>query len=120
MKKTKIKVGDKEYPCRVTMGAMVRFKNESGKDVSKLEKANISELVLFVYCCVKSACNADKVAFDYDFESFADLMEPDAANSFYEDMGGEEKKRPTKRKRSKRRGTVGYGIGVHRDEQRRL
>lgn len=120
MKKTKIKVGDKEFPCRVTMGAMVRFKNESGKDVSKLEKTNISELVLFVYCCVKSACNADKVEFDYDFESFADLMEPDAANSFYEDMGGEEKKRPTKRKRSKRRGTVGYGIGVHRDEQRRF
>jgi hypothetical protein len=120
MKKTKIKVGDKEFPCRVTMGAMVRFKNESGKDVSKLEKTNISELVLFVYCCVKSACNADKVEFDYDFQSFADLMEPDAANSFYEDMGGEEKKRPTRRKRSKRRGTVGYGIGVHRDEQRRL
>lgn len=63
----------------------------SGKDVSKLEKTNISELVLFVYCCVKSACNADKVEFDYDFQSFADLMEPDAANSFYEDMGGEEK-----------------------------
>lgn len=120
MKKTKIKIGDKEFPCRVTMGAMVRFKNESGKDVSKLEKTNISELVLFVYCCVKSACNADKVEFDYDFQSFADLMEPDAANSFYEDMGGEEKKRPTRRKRSKRRGTVGYGIGVHRDEQRRL
>lgn len=120
MKKTKIKVGDKEFPCRVTMGAMVRFKNESGKDVSKLEKTNISELVLFVYCCVKSACNADKVEFDYDFQSFADLMEPDAANSFYEDMGCEEKKRPTRRKRSKRRGTVGYGIGVHRDEQRRL
>lgn len=120
MKKTKIKVGDKEFPCRVTMGAMVRFKNESGKDVSKLEKTNISELVLFVYCCVKSACNADRVEFDYDFQSFADLMEPDAANSFYEDMGGEEKKRPTRRKRSKRRGTVRYGIGVHRDEQRRL
>lgn len=104
----------------MTMGAMVRFKNESGKDVSKLEKTNISELVLFVYCCVKSACNADKVEFDYDFQSFADLMEPDAANSFYEDMGSEEKKRPTRRKRSKRRGSVGYGIGVHRDEQRRL
>ena len=73
MKKTKIKVGDKEFPCRVTMGAMVRFKNESGKDVSKLE----------IWAVKK-------------------------------------KKRPTRRKRSKRRGTVGYGIGVHRDEQRRL
>ena len=92
MKKTKIKVGGNEYPCRVTMGAMVRFKNESGKDVSATEKTNISELVLFVYCCVKSACNADKVAFDYDFETFADLMEPDSVNSFYEDMNGDEKK----------------------------
>lgn len=92
MKKTKIKVGGKEYPCRVTMGAMVRFKNESGKDVSTLEKTNISELVLFVYCCVKSACNADKVPFDYDFETFADLMEPEGVNSFYEDMNGDEKK----------------------------
>lgn len=88
----KIRVGGKEYPCRVTMGAMVRFKNETGKDVSKLERTNISELVLFVYCCVKSACNADKVAFGYDFETFADLMEPESVNSFYEDMGGEEKK----------------------------
>ena len=92
MKKTKIKVGGKEYPCRVTMGAMVRFKNESGKDVSAMEKTNISELVLFVYCCVKSACNADKVAFDYDFETFADLMEPDGVNTFYEDMNDGEKK----------------------------
>lgn len=92
MKKTKIKVGDGEYPCRVTMGAMVRFKNESGKDVSAMEKTDISELVLFVYCCVKSACNADKVAFDYDFETFADLMEPDGVNTFYDDMNGDEKK----------------------------
>ena len=118
MKKTKIKVGDKEFPCRVTMGAMVRFKNESGKDVSKLEKTNISELVLFVYCCVKSACNADKVEFDYDFQSFADLMEQRTPSTRI--WAVKKKKRPTRRKRSKRRGTVGYGIGVHRDEQRRL
>ena len=99
MKKTKINVGDREYPCRVTMGAMVRFKNESGKDVSELEKSNISELVLFVYCCVKSACNADKEPFDYDFETFADLMEPDGVNSFYEDMGREEKKTTNQEKK---------------------
>lgn len=38
MNVVKIKLGDKEYPCRVTMGAMVRFKNETGKDMSRLEK----------------------------------------------------------------------------------
>lgn len=29
----KIKIKGQEYPCRVTMGAMVRFKRESGKDI---------------------------------------------------------------------------------------
>lgn len=86
-KKTKIRVGGKEYPCRVTMGAMVRFRNESGKDVSALARDDISGLVLFVYCCVRSACNADGVEFGYDFETFADLMEPDAVNTFYDGMG---------------------------------
>lgn len=90
--KMKISVGGKEYPCRVTMGAMVRFKNEAGKDVSAMEKTDISELVLFIYCCVRSACNADKVPFDIDFETFADLMEPDSVNTFYEDMGEAQKK----------------------------
>ena len=92
IKKGKLPVGGKEYPCRVTMGAMVRFKNEAGKDVSALKQDDITELVLFIYCCVKSACNADKIPFDYDFETFADLMEPGEINTFYEDMGGEEKK----------------------------
>lgn len=94
MNVVKIKLGDKEYPCRVTMGAMVRFKNETGKDVSRLEKGDISELMQFVYCCVKSACNADKVAFTYDFETFADLLEPDTMNSFYASMDSEKKTPP--------------------------
>ena len=31
--KTKIIIGGKEYPCRVTMGALLRFKRETGHDV---------------------------------------------------------------------------------------
>lgn len=88
----KLKIVGKEYPCRVTMGAMVRFKNEAGKDVSELKQTDISELVMFIFCCVKSACNADKVEFDMDFETFADSLEPDSVNSFYEDMASSQKK----------------------------
>nr|DAP73091.1 MAG TPA: tail assembly chaperone protein [Caudoviricetes sp.]DAR04799.1 MAG TPA: tail assembly chaperone protein [Caudoviricetes sp.] len=87
-----LKIAGKEYPCRVTMGAMVRFKNAAGKDVSELKQTDISELVLFIFCCVQSACHADNVSFDMDFETFADSLEPDNVNSFYEDMAASQKK----------------------------
>ena len=88
----KLTVGGKEYPCRVTMGAMVRFKRATGKDVSQLNQSDIGELVQFIYCCVQSACKADDVAFDTDFETFADSLEPDSLNTFYAQVGDAEKK----------------------------
>lgn len=89
---SRLSIAGKEYPCRVTMGAMVRFKNEAGKDVSELTQTDISELILFIYCCVKSACNADKISFDMDFELFADSLEPGSVNAFYESMATHQKK----------------------------
>ncbi len=90
MKNRKITIGGKEYPCRLTMGALVRYKNETGEDVSKLREEDLSGQMMFIYCCVKSACNADGVAFDYDFESFCDLLEPEDVRAFY--AGMDEKK----------------------------
>lgn len=89
---TKLSVGGKEYPCRVTMGAMVRFKNESGKDVSKLDQSDIGDLILFIYCCVQSACHADNVAFDMDFATFADNLDPERVGVFYDSATACEKK----------------------------
>lgn len=83
-----------KYPCRVTMGAMVRFKRVSGKDVSAIGSEDVSDLVLFMWCCVSSACSADGVPFDLDFELFADLLEPDVLGAFLGAIEGEEKKSP--------------------------
>lgn len=33
----RINVGGRELPCRVTMGAMVRFKRETGKDARQFK-----------------------------------------------------------------------------------
>lgn len=90
----KIRLGAKEYPCRVTMGAMVRFKQESGRDVSGMSSEDVSDSVLFVYCCIKSACSADGVEFGMDFLDFADHLEPDALNGFYAGMESGKKKMP--------------------------
>ena len=92
----KLTVGGREYPCRVTMGAMVRFKHATGKDVSELNQGDIGELVQFIYCCVQSASKADDVAFELDFETFADLLEPDSLTAFYGQVGDVEKKTASK------------------------
>ena len=56
---------------RMTMGAMLRFKRETDRDVSEIG-TDVSLMVTFLFCCVASACNADGVAFDLDIDKFAD------------------------------------------------
>ena len=89
---TKIKIGEKEYPCRITMGAMVRFKNESGKDVSEMKEGDITSMALFLWCSVMSASNADGVPFDMSFMDFADRMDPNSVGAFYQSLSESQKK----------------------------
>ena len=41
----------KEYPCRQTMGAMLRFKRETGREVTDMTYG-VSDLCTYLYCCV--------------------------------------------------------------------
>ena len=70
----KIKIQGKEYPCRQTMGALLRYKRETGEDVSRLEGSDVSGMVVFLWCCVASACKADGVEFNLSLEEFADCI----------------------------------------------
>lgn len=92
-----LEVGGRKLPCRITMGAMVRFKRATGHDVSKLDTADIEEMVTFVHCCVASACVAEKVDFDMSVEEFADNLESDALNEFYGSMETAESDGPEKK-----------------------
>ena len=91
----------KEYPNRVTMGAMIDFKRETGKDVNEIG-ADMELLTMFMFCCVRSACRADEVTFDLGFERFADGIDLSEFNRFQESMvtGGEDgsKKKGQERK----------------------
>lgn len=78
-----ITVGSKSYPCRITMGAMRRFKKQVGYDVNKLKSDNTDDLITFLWCCVSSACAADGIEFDMDVDLFADCLSPDELNSFF-------------------------------------
>lgn len=71
-----IKVGDKEFPCRLTMGAMLQFKRTVGKDVSQMDWKDMEELLMHMWCCVSSASRADNTEFPIDFPMFCDLVSP--------------------------------------------
>lgn len=90
---TRIKVDGAELPCRVTMGAMLRFKRETGRDVSAMASDDVSDLVVFLWCCVASACNADGVEFGLSLDDFADRLDPDGLNRFYAEQQAEGSKK---------------------------
>lgn len=94
-----ISIGGKDLPCRVTMGAMVRFKRSAGYDISRLDSSNLEDLLVFIWCCVVSACKADDIEFDMDFDAFADKLEADDVARFFQSMGesGSDEKKTTPR-----------------------
>jgi len=75
-----VKINGEAYPCRPTMGAMLRFKKETGKEVTELNASNFSDVCVYLYCCIASACAADKKPFNLSLMEFADAVSP-------EDMG---------------------------------
>lgn len=95
----KVIIYAKDYPSRVTMGAMIDFKRETGKDVNEIG-TDIEQLTMFMYCCVRSACRADKVDFTLTFEEFADGINLEDFTAFQNGMvaeaDGAKKKKGTK------------------------
>ena len=77
MAKVEVLINGTAYPCRPTMGAMLRFKRETGKEVTEMNVESFSELCVYLHCCVASASAADGVDFDMDLMSFADSIAPD-------------------------------------------
>lgn len=86
-----IKASDgKTYPCRVTLGAMRRFKQETGKDSDNID--GIEDLAVFIWCCCISACKADGVEFGVSLDDFCDLVDVSTLSEFTEAIAPVEKK----------------------------
>ena len=76
MKQLMIKIGDRQLPCRLSMGAMLLFKRTTGKDVSEMSGNDMEELLILLWCCVCCACKADGIGFDTDFDTFVCQISP--------------------------------------------
>lgn len=94
-KRITIKVGDKEYPCYPTMGATVGFNDLTGREVEDIH--GTSDVVRFIYCCVKSAANREGLDFGMSLEDFADNVLTEDLNAASAELmvgdGGDAKKK---------------------------
>ena len=89
--KVEVEINGKKYPCRPTMGAMLRFKKETGREVTEITNNSISDLCTYLYCCVASASAADKIKFTLSLMDFADALDPAELNAWAAQMQQENK-----------------------------
>ena len=81
MPRIDVMINGKAYPCRQTMGAMLRFKKETGKEVTEISDS-ATDMLTFLYCCTQSACAHDGIKFDLELMDFADSITPEDLNQW--------------------------------------
>ena len=77
MKRIEITINGEAYPCSPTMGAMLRFKQETGKEITEIDPASFTELCTYLWCCVVSGAKREGKAFDLSLIDFADSLTPE-------------------------------------------
>lgn len=62
----------------------MRFKEETGKEVTEIDPGSFTDLCTYLWCCVKSASKAEGKNFDLSLMDFADCVTPDDATAWAE------------------------------------
>lgn len=66
-------IGDKRYPCYSTMGALLRFHDHTGREADSI--SGVSDMIVYLWCCVVSACRREGIGFDLSLTDFADMVD---------------------------------------------
>lgn len=67
------------------MGAMLRFKSETGKEVTAID-GGFSDMCTYLWCCVVSASKHDGLDFDLSLMDFADSILPEDMAAWTESL----------------------------------
>lgn len=101
MKRIEITINGEAYPCSPTMGAMLRFKQETGREITEIDGSSFTDLCTYLWCCVISASKREGKEFNMSLLDFADGIAPEdmaawneaiSADAPVEDTGNSEKK----------------------------
>lgn len=85
-----IEINGVSYPCYSTMGAMLRFKQETGREVTEMS-GGLSDMCCYLYCCCVSACKREGVEFPFPtLLEFADSLPEEALTRWQQGLSGEQ------------------------------
>ena len=59
------------------MGAMFRFKEETGKEITEIDRTSFTDLCNYLWCCVVSGAKREGKQFDMSLMDFTDSFTPD-------------------------------------------
>lgn len=92
-----VKVGDLEFPIKITNRAMIEYESLSGTTISSFN--GTENIIQFFYCTAKAGAKAEGIEFKYTFDEFLDTIDDyymDVITNFTKvlstESGGERKK----------------------------
>ena len=71
-----ININGQEFPCLPTMGALLRFKRQTGREITEINNS-LEDLCTYLWCCVASAARREGKPFDMSLIDFADSITPE-------------------------------------------
>ena len=103
MRNVEVNINGTAYPCRITMGAMLLFKQQTGREATTISNDAISDLIIFIWCCIRSASRHDRVDFNLTLEDFADGITPDEAGAIFTVINDEVEPEQSDKKKASRK-----------------
>ena len=79
----------------MTMGALLKFKRETGRDVSEVKNTDVSDQIILLWCIVSAASAADGVPFSLSLEEFANALPVEAIDLLEDDSEDDGAKKKT-------------------------
>ncbi|MDE6498221.1 MAG: hypothetical protein K2L21_06135 [Muribaculaceae bacterium] len=88
MKRIEITVNGTAYPCYPTGGAMLRFHQETGKEITEIDPRSFTQLCTYLWCCVVSASKREGKDFNLSLMDFADSVSLDDMTAWNQALQG--------------------------------
>lgn len=91
-----VEIDGVSYPAHTSLGAMLLFKKETGKEITEVQ--GISDSIIWLWCCVKSASAKTDHPLTMGCQEFADNCTMDILNAWTEaqNSGTDSKKKTPK------------------------
>ena len=86
----RITIDGREYPCYVTMGAFLDFRDETGAEAQdRIASGNMTDMVTWLWACTRSASRREGNPMELGLRDFADRLGVDELNAWAAAMAEE-------------------------------